>query len=103
MNNVFAIRATASLNEVAGPRAANASRSAALAELLVASAGSEGDILYPLLATLLEAHLDHAHDDAKANMRIRDSLDNLELLLALDIERLGLRRAPETPCRQLLR
>jgi hypothetical protein len=45
-----------------------------------------------LIAALLEAHLDHDHDDGVANARIRDGLDNLELLHALDIERMGLRR-----------
>lgn len=103
MNNVFAIRNAAPPSDAGDQRVTIASRSAALAQLLIESAGNEGDVLYPLLATLLEAHLDHAHDDAKANLRIRDGLDNLELLLALDIERLGLRRSPETPCMQLLR
>ncbi|MNV12261.1 hypothetical protein D3C71_1028570 [compost metagenome] len=103
MNNVFAFRNTASTAIPNSTQAAAMLRSAALAALLKASASTEGEVLYPLLATLLEAHLDHPHDDTRANARIRDGLDNLELLLALDIERLGLRRAPETPCRQPLR
>ncbi|MNM85763.1 hypothetical protein D3C81_978980 [compost metagenome] len=103
MNNVYAFRNAVSTAIPNSTQAAAMPRSAALAVLLKASASAEGEVLYPLLATLLEAHLDHSHDNDQANARIRDGLDNLELLLALDIERLGLRRAPETPCRQPLR
>ncbi|KRG48436.1 hypothetical protein ARC23_16485 [Stenotrophomonas beteli] len=74
-----------------------------MAQLLRDSARIEGEVLYPLLAVLLEAHLDHGHDDCRGNASIRDGLDNLEVLLALDIERMGLRRSPKTPCTTLPR
>ena len=96
MNNVFTFRSTALTATSHSTQVAGMPRSAALATLLKGSASTEADVLYPLLATLLEAHLDHSHDDDQANARIRDGLDNLELLLALDIERLGLRSAAET-------
>ena len=96
MNNVFAFRSAASTATCHSTQIAAMPRSAALAALLKASASTEAEVLYPLLAALLEAHLDHSHDDGQANARIRDGLDNLELLLALEIERLGLRSAVET-------
>jgi len=72
-------------------------RQAALAALLREASAIDGDAVYPLLARLLDTHMDSAHGDALANARIRDDLDQLELLLALEIERHGLRTQPETP------
>lgn len=103
MNNVFNLRNAASTTTSARLSTAATTRRAALTALLKSSACTEGEVLFPLLGALLEAHLDCGHDDRKANARIRDGLDNLELLLALEIERMGLRQAPETPCTQLLR
>lgn len=34
------------------------------------------------------------HDDVVSNRRIRDQLDNIELLMALEIERAGVRQTP---------
>ncbi len=103
MNNVFALRNAASTIASTSKEVTTAPRRAALAQLLREAACIEAEVLYPLLAALLEAHLDHGHDDDRGNTRIRDGLDNVELLLALDIERMGLRRSPETPCTTLQR
>ncbi len=68
-------------------------RARALAGLLREAARSEAELLYPLFAALLDAHMGAGHADAAANARIRDRLDEIELLLALEIERAGLSRA----------
>lgn len=43
------------------------------------------------LTALLRAHVCSAHDDSVANAVIRRTLDQIELVLALEIERSGLR------------
>lgn len=97
MNNVLALRAAAHRTTTSRAETNLPSRHAALTNLLHQAAATDGDVLYPLLAHLLDAHMDHGHHDERANARIRDGLDQLELLLALDIERQGLRHSPETP------
>ncbi|WP_434211948.1 hypothetical protein [[Pseudomonas] boreopolis] len=59
--------------------------------LIQEAAQDDADALYPLLASLLDIHLDAAHGDEAANARIRDCLDEIELLFALEIERARLR------------
>ncbi|HEV7272163.1 hypothetical protein [Pseudoxanthomonas sp.] len=66
-------------------------RTRVLVQLLKQAASIDPDVLFPVMASLLHTHLDHDHQHRQANLEIRQSLDNLELLLALEIERLGLR------------
>ncbi|MBA0386484.1 hypothetical protein D7U91_01370 [Stenotrophomonas maltophilia] len=72
-------------------------RQAALAGLLREAGVSDSDALYPLLARVLGTHMDSGHDNPLANACIRDDLDQLELLLALEIERHGLRMQSKAP------
>ena len=64
-----------------------------LERLLESVIKMDADVLFPVLASLLHTHLDHDHEDQDANVRIRQTLDELELVMSLDIERLGLRSA----------
>jgi hypothetical protein len=73
------------------PMPVSSARLRSLTVLLRAASAGEADVLHPLFARVLRAHMDAPHNDAAANVRIRDALDEIELLLALEIERAGLR------------
>jgi transcription initiation factor IIE alpha subunit len=64
--------------------------------LNIAPAG-EADVLHPFFARVLHAHMDASHHDVAANVRIRDALDETELLLALKIEQAELRKSLPQP------
>lgn len=66
----------------------------ALGRLLRHAAVGDADVLLAGLARMLDAHIDGRGDDAARNARIRSQLDDIELLLALEIERAGVRTAP---------
>ena len=79
--------------------AAAADRSArirALGRLLRHAATGDADVLLAGLARMLDAHIGHGHADPASNARIRSQLDDIELLLALEIERAGVRGAAPT-------
>ncbi|HAI47740.1 hypothetical protein D3C87_765610 [compost metagenome] len=73
------------------PRSA---RIRALGRLLRHAASGDADVLLAGLARMLDAHIGHEHADRASNARIRDQLDEIELLLALEIERAGVRAVP---------
>lgn len=62
-----------------------------LSRLLRHAAHGDADVLLAGLARMLDAHINHAHGDAASNERIRNQLDDIELLLALEIARAGVR------------
>jgi hypothetical protein len=66
----------------------------ALGRLLRHAAAGDADVLLAGLARMLDAHIGNEHADGASNERIRDQLDEIELLLALEIERAGVRAAP---------
>ena len=55
---------------------------------------ADAEVLLAGLARMLDAHMGRGHDDVVSNRRIRDQLDNIELLMALEIERAGVRQTP---------
>ncbi len=63
----------------------------ALGRLLRHAAHGDADVLLAGLARMLDAHIGNDHKDAASNGRIRDQLDDIELLIALEIERAGVR------------
>ena len=65
----------------------------ALGRLLRHAAHGDADVLLVGLARMLDAHIECDHADDAGNARIRDQLDEIQLLLALEIERAGLRAA----------
>ena len=66
----------------------------ALGRLLRHAASGDADVLLAGLARMMDAHIDSGHDHDASNERIRGHLDEIELLLALEIERAGVRVAP---------
>jgi len=66
----------------------------ALGRLLRHASTGDADVLLAALARMLDAHIGHDHADEASNGRIRDQLDEIELLLALEIERAGVRVGP---------
>lgn len=66
----------------------------AIGRLLRHAAAGDADVLLAGLARMLDAHIDSGHDHDASNERIRGHLDEIELLLALEIERAGVRVAP---------
>ena len=66
----------------------------ALGRLLRHAAAGDADVLLAGLARMLDAHIGNEHADGASNERIRAQLDEIELLLALEIERAGVRTAP---------
>lgn len=66
----------------------------ALGRLLRHAAHGDADVLLAGLARMLDAHIDRGHEDRASNASIRAQLDDIELLLALEIERAGMRAAP---------
>ena len=64
-----------------------------LGRLLRHAASGDADVLLVSLARMLDAHIACDHADAAGNARIRDQLDDIQLLLALEIERAGLQVA----------
>lgn len=66
----------------------------ALGRLLRHASTGDADVLLAGLARMLDAHIGHDHGDDDSNGRIRDQLDEIELLLALEIERAGVRVGP---------
>ncbi|MEG2802708.1 hypothetical protein [Stenotrophomonas sp.] len=68
-------------------------RIGALGRLLRHAASGDADVLLAGLARMLDAHIGHGHGDDASNERIRAQLDEIELLLALEIERAGVRAA----------
>ena len=71
------------------------SRIRALAAVLRDAPQADAEVLLAGLARMLDAHIGRGHDDVVSNRRIRDQLDNIELLMALEIERAGVRHTPE--------
>jgi len=65
----------------------------ALGRLLRHAAHGDADVLLVGLARMLDAHIECDHADDAGNARIRDQLDEIQLLLALEIERAGVRAA----------
>lgn len=65
----------------------------ALGRLLRHAASGDADVLLVGLARMLDAHIGCDHADDAGNARIRDQLDEIQLLLALEIERAGVRVA----------
>ncbi|MFG6110938.1 hypothetical protein ACTUVK_003549 [Stenotrophomonas rhizophila] len=65
----------------------------ALGRLLRHAASGDADVLLAGLARMLDAHIGNERADGASNGRIRDQLDEIELLLALEIERAGVRAA----------
>ncbi|MCF7751115.1 hypothetical protein KQ945_10190 [Bacillus subtilis subsp. subtilis] len=65
----------------------------ALGRLLRHAAAGDADVLLAGLARMLDAHIGADHGDDASNERIRDQLDDIELLLALEIQRAGVRAA----------
>lgn len=90
MKNARAFRRASS--EDVAPMPAPSASLRSLAKLLKAASAGEAEVLHPLFARILKAHMDAPHHDAAANVRIRDALDEIELLLALEIEQEGLRK-----------
>lgn len=74
------------------PMPVSSARLRSLTKLLNAASAGEAEVLHPLFARVLHAHMGAPHHDAAANVRIRDALDEIELLLALEIEQAGLRQ-----------
>ncbi len=70
------------------------SRIRALAAVLRDAPQADAEVLLAGLARMLDAHIGRGHDDPASNRRIRDQLDNIELLMALEIERAGVRHTP---------
>lgn len=68
-----------------------------LGRLLRHAASGDADVLLAGLARMLDAHIDRDHADAASNARIRSQLDDIELLLALEIERAGVRETAPAP------
>lgn len=66
----------------------------ALATVLREAPQADAEVLLAGLARMLDAHMGRGHDDVVSNRRIRDQLDNIELLMALEIERAGVRQTP---------
>ncbi|MDX5517242.1 MULTISPECIES: hypothetical protein [Stenotrophomonas] len=66
----------------------------ALAMVLREAPQADAEVLLAGLARMLDAHMGRGHDDVVSNRRIRDQLDNIELLMALEIERAGVRQTP---------
>lgn len=66
----------------------------ALGRLLRHAAAGDADVLLAGLARMLDAHIGVDRGDERSNEHIRDQLDDIELLLALEIERAGVRVAP---------
>lgn len=66
----------------------------ALAAVLRDAPQADAEVLLAGLARMLDAHIGRGHDDVVSNRRIRDQLDNIELLMALEIERAGVRHTP---------
>ncbi len=79
-----------SIQTLAADRSA---RIRALGRLLRHATAGDADVLLVGLARMLDAHIDRDHADAASNARIRSQLDEIQLLLALEIERAGLRAA----------
>jgi hypothetical protein len=77
-----------SVQALAGDRSA---RIRALGRLLRHAAHGDADVLLVGLARMLDAHIGNDHDDVASNGRIRDQLDDIELLIALEIEQAGVR------------
>ncbi|WNH54129.1 hypothetical protein [Stenotrophomonas oahuensis] len=80
-----------SVKSLAADRSA---RIRALGRLLRHASTGDADVLLAGLARMLDAHIGHDHGDDASNGRIRDQLDEIELLLALEIERAGVRVGP---------
>ncbi|MGH8036419.1 MAG: hypothetical protein ACREPC_03385 [Stenotrophomonas sp.] len=85
-----ASRAQPSVHTLAADRGA---RIRTLGRLLRHAASGDADVLLVGLARMLDAHIGCGHGDNAGNARIRAQLDEIELLLALEIERAGLRAA----------
>ena len=66
----------------------------ALGRLLRHAAAGDADVLLAGLARMLDGDIGHDHADDASNGRMRDQLDEIELLLALEIERAGVRVGP---------
>ncbi|KAB7629090.1 MULTISPECIES: hypothetical protein [Stenotrophomonas] len=66
----------------------------ALAAVLREAPQADAEMLLAGLARMLDAHIGRGHDDVVSNRCIRDQLDNIELLMALEIERAGVRHTP---------
>jgi hypothetical protein len=69
----------------------------ALGRLLRHAAAGDADVLLVGLARMLDAHIDRDHADEASNARIRSQLDEIQLLLALEIEQAGVRAAAVVP------
>lgn len=95
MDNARVFRCAASADIV--PMPVSSARLRSLTKLLNTALAGEADVLPPLFARILHAHMDASHHDAAANVRIRDALDEIELLLALEIEQAGLRKSLPHP------
>lgn len=80
----------ASVVALAGDRSA---RIRALGRMLRHATNGDADVLLVGLARMLDAHIGQDHANPASNARIRDQLDEIELLLALEIERAGVRAA----------
>lgn len=85
-----ATRTAPSVQTLAHDRGA---RIRALGRLLRHAAHGDADVLLVGLARMLDAHIACDHADDTGNARIRDQLDEIQLLLALEIERAGVRAA----------
>lgn len=57
-----------------------------LARILRQAAARDGDVLFPLLASMLSAHLE---ESTYSDLRIRARLDELQLLVALELTHEG--------------
>ena len=77
-----------SVHALAADRSA---RIRALGRLLRHAAHAAADVLLVGLARMLDAHIGNYMADAATNGRSRDQLDDIELLIALEIERAGVR------------
>jgi hypothetical protein len=88
--SLSASRAQPSVQPLAADRGA---RIRTLGRLLRHAASGDADVLLAGLARMLDAHIGCDHGDDAGNARIRAQLDEIELLLALEIERAGLRAA----------
>lgn len=80
-----------SVQSLAADRSA---RIRAIGRLLRHAAAGDADVLLVGLARMMDAHIGSGHNNDASNERIRDQLDEIELLLALEIERAGVRTAP---------
>ncbi|MEN5099747.1 hypothetical protein ABE571_09225 [Stenotrophomonas sp. TWI273] len=76
------------------PASETGRRIRALATVLREAPRADAEVLLAGLARMLDAHMGRGHDDVVSNRRIRDQLDNIELLMALEIERAGVRHTP---------